>query len=73
MFGITREMGKSETADWDMDSILKRDIRISDDIRALLAKWDMDYQNFTTSTVQDDQPSEEDLARIAEFKKKGWI
>ena len=70
---ITREMGKSETVDWDMDSIIKRDIRISDDIKALLAKWDKAYQNFTNSTGQDDKPSEEDLARIAEFKKKGWI
>ena len=56
-----------------MDSIIKRDIRISDDIKALLAKWDKAYQNFTNSTGQDDKPSEEDLARIAEFKKKGWI
>lgn len=70
---ITKAMGTSEIAEWDMDSIMKRDIRISDSIMALLAKWNNDYLNVPTASTEEEKPSEEDLARIEEFKKKGWI
>lgn len=69
---ITKAMGTSEINEWDMDSIMKRDIRISDSIMALLAKWNNDYINVPTD-VAEEKPTEEDLARIEEFKKKGWI
>lgn len=69
---ITKAMGTSEINEWDMDSIMKRDIRISDSIMALLAKWNNDYLNVPTKAPAD-EPSAEDLARIEEFKKKGWI
>ena len=51
---------------------MKRDIRISDSIMALLAKWNNDYLN-VPADVAEEQPTKEDLARIEEFKKKGWI
>lgn len=69
---ITKAMGTSEINEWDMDSIMKRDIRISDSIMALLAKWNNDYLN-VPADVAEEQPTKEDLARIEEFKKKGWI
>lgn len=69
---ITKAMGTSEINEWDMDSIMKRDIRISDSIMALLAKWNNDYINVPTD-VAEEKPTEEDLARIEEFRKKGWI
>lgn len=69
---ITKAMGTSEINEGDMDSIMKRDIRISDSIMALLAKWNNDYINVPTD-VAEEKPTEEDLARIEEFKKKGWI
>lgn len=69
---ITKAMGTSEINKWDMDSIMKRDIRISDSIMALLAKWNNDYLN-VPADVAEEQPTKEDLARIEEFKKKGWI
>lgn len=56
-----------------MDSIMKRDIRIADSIMAILSKWDNDYLNISTDSNDAERPSEEDLARIEEFKKKGWI
>lgn len=70
---ITKAMGTSETTEWDIDSIMKRDIRISDAVMALLAKWNDDYLNIPTAAAEEEKPSKEDLARIAEFKKKGWI
>lgn len=69
---ITKEMGTSEIVEWNIDSIMKRDIRVSDSIMALLTKWNDDYLH-TSMNVTEEMPTEEDLARIEEFKKKGWI
>lgn len=55
-----------------MDSIMKRDIRVSDSITAILKKWNNEYLNVSTETLVG-EPTAEDLARIEEFKKKGWI
>lgn len=69
---ITKEMGTSEIVEWNIDSIMKRDIRVSDSIMALLNKWNDDYLH-NPINVTEEMPTEEDLARIEEFKKKGWI
>ena len=51
---------------------MKRDIRVSDSITAILKKWNNDYLNIQTEALAE-EPSAEDLSRIEEFKKKGWI
>ena len=70
---ITKAMGTSEVADWNMDSIMKRDIRVSDEIIKTLSRWNNEYLNIPVEKSESEEPSEEDLARIEEFKKKGWI
>lgn len=70
---ITKAMGTSDITEWDMDSIMKRDIRITDSIMAILTRWNNDYLYIPTAANDQEKPSEEDLARIEEFKKKGWI
>lgn len=70
---ITKAMGTSDIVDWNMDSIMKRDIRVSDEIIAILNRWNNEYLNAPVEATKADTPSEEDLARIEEFKKKGWI
>ncbi len=40
---ITNAMGTSDIQDWDMDSIMKKDIRVSDSITAILKKWNSAY------------------------------
>lgn len=70
---ITKAMGISDVADWNMDSIMKRDIRVSDEIIKILNRWNNEYLNVTVEAAKTGEPSEEDLARIEEFKKKGWI
>ena len=70
---ITKAMGTSEVADWNMDSIMKRDIRVSDEIIKTLNRWNNEYLNIPVEESEAEVPSEEDLARIEEFKKKGWI
>lgn len=69
---ITKKFGTSEIEDWNMDSIMKRNIRVSDEIVKILSRWNKEYSNVpaTESAVG---PSAEDLERINEFKKKGWI
>lgn len=70
---ITKAMGTSDVADWNMDSIMKRDIRVSDEIIKTLNRWNNEYLNIPVEESEAEEPSEEDLARIEEFKKKGWI
>lgn len=69
---ITNAIGTSDIQDWDMDSIMKRDIRVSDSITAILKKWNNDYLNIQTEALAE-EPSADDLSRIEEFKKKSWI
>ena len=52
---------------------MKRDIRISDEIIKILNRWNNEYLNIPVEGSEAEEPSEEDLARIEEFKKKGWI
>lgn len=70
---ITKAMGTSDVADWNMDSIMKHDIRVSDEIIKTLNRWNNEYLNIPVEESEAEEPSEEDLARIEEFKKKGWI
>ena len=70
---ITNTMGTSEVMDWDLDSIMKRDLRISDEMAEIFARWNKEYLNFPIDKEKAEVPSEEDLAQIEEFKRKGWI
>lgn len=69
---ITNAMGTCDAMDWDLDSILKRNIRVSDEVIKILNRWNSDYLNMPAVEAEE-EPSAEDLARIEEFKKKGWI
>lgn len=70
---ITSVMGISDVTDWNLDSIMKRDIRVSDEVAKILNRWNNEYLNIPVEEDNEELPSEEDLARIEEFKKKGWI
>ncbi|MCQ2513981.1 MAG: HNH endonuclease family protein [Ruminococcus sp.] len=70
---ITKALGTSDVSDCNMDSIMKRDIRVSDEIIAILNRWNNEYLNISVEESKTEEPSAEDLARIEEFKKKGWI
>lgn len=70
---ITNSMGTSDVTDWTIESIMKRDIRISDEIIKILNRWNNEYLNHSTDVCDLPKPSEEELAQIEEFRKKGWI
>ena len=36
-------MGMSDVAEWNLDSIIKRDVRISDSVIELFSKWENEY------------------------------
>lgn len=69
---ITKKMGDSNIDNWDLDSITERDFRITDIIVKTLKKWNNEYMAQSSSN-QKEIPTEEQLAQIEEFKKKGWI
>lgn len=68
---ITNTMGRSEVVEWNLDSIMKRDLRISDEMAEIFARWNSEYLNFPIDKEKAEVPSEEDLAQIEEFKRKG--
>lgn len=69
---ITKAMGTSDITDWKLESIMKRDIRVSDTIVKILNRWNNEYLDVSIAETAE-KPTDEDLARIEEFKKKGWI
>lgn len=69
---ITHSIGMRIDEDWTLDSIHQRDIQVTDCIIHTLKKWDEEY-TAALPKKQSTVPSAEDLAKIEEFKKKGWI
>lgn len=69
---ITKAMGTCDDIDWNLESIMKRNIRVSDEVVKILNRWNDDY-TFSPVVEAVEEPTAEDLARIEEFKKKGWI
>ena len=66
---MAKEMCEATDAEWNLDSIIKRDARVSDKILSVLEKWRDDYR----MDLQTDNPSAEQLAQIEEFRRRGWI
>ena len=56
-----------------MESITKRDIRVSDEVVKIMNGWNNEYLNTSVSVGKAGKPSEEELAQIEKFKKNGWI
>ena len=59
--------------EWNLDSIAERDVRVTDAIMGLFLKWNNEYKINNSDLLENSLPSEEDLARIEEYKKRGWI
>ena len=82
---ITKAMGTSDVMDWNLESITKRDIRVSDEVVKIMNRWNNEYLNTPVCDPSKKrpashfcegkagEPSEEELAQIEKFKKNGWI
>lgn len=57
---ITNTMGRSEVMEWNLDSIMKRDLRISDEMAKIFARWNSEYLNCPIDKEKAEVPSEED-------------
>lgn len=66
-------MGTSDVMDWNLESITKRDIRVSDEVIEIMKRWNDEYLDIPASEGKAEEPSEEELAQIEKFKKNGWI
>ena len=70
---ITHDMSTSDLMDWNLDNIVERDVRVTDDVLKTLNQWENDYSALQSQNSTIDAPSPEQLAIIAQFKEKGWI
>ena len=69
---ITQNMASPEIMDWNMDSIVERDIRVSDEILSILKMWEYSYTDDVHQS-SGEVPTIEQQAMIDEFKKRGWV
>ena len=66
---VTKILVTSIDNDWTIGNIEHRDEIVSSEIIELLKKWNDEY----AVGIGNKLPSAEDLAKIEEFKQKGWI
>lgn len=70
---ITKKLGTLEIDEWNLDSIMTRNIRILDTVKNILSQWNDRYNNISTESTIEAQPTDSDLEKIEEYKRKGWI
>jgi len=63
----------SQHSEWGLDEIRERDIRITDELIALLNEWGLNQANFPKQSEELSIPTAEDLKMIEELKRKGLI
>jgi len=69
---VTKILVTSTESDWTLGNIEHRDRLITQEVMKLLKMWETEYTEYK-SEPSDKEPSEEDLKKIEEFKKRGWI
>ena len=70
---ITKKLGTLEIDEWNLDSIMTRNIRILDSVKNILSQWNDTYNNISIDSTKETQPTDSDLEKIEEYKRKGWI
>lgn len=70
---ITKKLGTLEIDEWNLDSIMTRNIRILDSVKKILSQWNDTYNNISIGSTKETQPTDFDLEKIEEYKRKGWI
>ena len=70
---ITKKLGTLEIDEWNLDSIMTRNIRILDSVKNILRQWNDTSNNISIDSTKETQPTDSDLEKIEEYKRKGWI
>ena len=52
---------------------MTRNIRILDSVKNILRQWNDTYNNISIDSTKETQPTDSDLEKIEEYKRKGWI
>lgn len=69
---IVKNIGELNINEWELDNISERDIRICDAIKNIFDEWNSNYINYNIKKNLN-VPSDEEKAKIEEFRRKGWI
>lgn len=69
---VTKILVTSIDNDWALGNIEHRDEIITSEIMELLKDWEEQYASYRR-TINEENPTEEELAQIELFKRKGWI
>ena len=69
---ITSSMSSLQFADWGLDDIAERDVRVSDEIIAILKRWDDEYRTASIPNVESGV-SGEGRAMLGKFKQMGLV
>lgn len=69
---ITSYMSSLQFADWGLDDIAERDVRVSDEIIAILKRWDDEYRTASIPNAESGL-SEEERAMLEKFKQMGLV
>lgn len=69
---IVKDMAKSDFEDWVTNNIEARDKKIVEEIQEILVSWVNQYNDDEFKQLKN-QPTEEELKQIEEFRRKGFI
>lgn len=69
---VTKILITSIDSDWTLGNIEHRDNIIATEVMNLLETWESEYSDYNERT-SDGMPTKEDLERIEEYKKLGWV
>lgn len=69
---VAKKLSNLPQEDWGLNDIADRDTEISILIQNILSKWVNDYDQQSNQNSSE-EPSEEDLKRIEEYRAKGWL
>lgn len=70
---VTKKMAESPIHEWGLDDITERDVFVAEELKAVLDKWNADYQKADQPQETSTGPTPEQLEMIRKFKENGWV
>jgi hypothetical protein len=70
---VTKRMSGSAIHEWSLDDITERDVVVAEQLKAVLEKWNTDYQQADQPQETPEGPTPEQLEMIRRFRENGWV
>ena len=70
---VTKRMSGSAIHEWSLDDITERDVLVAEQLKAVLEKWNTDYQQADQPQETPEGPTPEQLEMIRRFRENGWV